>query len=254
MIEDEENMIKRKLGLECGLKKITEQKSYEVRYFGSTVLVEPDRIRIREAIRHLIGDVIVKGKQRYLPKITLRVLQDRLHLKEKQRKSVEKIIPIRRLSYGTFMKSDVQLLAFNHHMEKTPAKMECFVVWCETDKALKDIGLAIYSAVKEQHFRNVRDHRKESRPSVLEEKEAIKSVEDAASCNPCLQEDVSAGKNDPNANFELHKEEDQYLSLPYLLAEETNETDLRTALEDMLKIVEEEELKDSFNSQLKCEQ
>ncbi|CAB3979168.1 low density lipo receptor adapter 1-like [Paramuricea clavata] len=244
-------MIKRKLGLECGLQKITEQRSYEVKYFGSTVLVEPDMKRIREAIRQLVGDIIVKGKERSLPKVTLRVLQDGLHLREKQKKSAEKIIPIRKLSYGTFMKSDVQLLAFNHHMEKTPAKMECFVVWCETDETLKDIGLAIYSAVREQHFQSVREHRKESRPSVLEEKEAIKSVGDA--CDPAAN-DVSTGETDPKVNFELHDDEDdQYLSLPDLSAS-ANESDLRTALEDMLKVVEEEEMKDGLKNNVKCAQ
>lgn len=248
-------MIKRKLGLECGLQRITEQRSYEVRYFGSTVLVEPDMKRIREAIRHLIGDIIVKGKERSLPKVTLRVMQDGLHLKEKQKKSLEKVIPTRKLSYGTFMKSDVQLLAFNHHMEKTPAKMECFVVWCETDQTLKDIGLAIYSAVREQHFQSVREHRKESRPSFLEPKEDIKSVEEACNdCNPAVN-NINTADTDPQLNFELHDEDDQYLSLPDLSeeSESANESDLRTALEDMLKVVEEEEMKDGLSNNVKCE-
>lgn len=245
-------MIKRKLGLECGLQKITEQRSYEVRYFGSTVLVEPDMKRIREAIRYLIGDIIVKGKERSLPKVTLRVMQDGLHLKEKQKKSLEKVIPIQKLSYGTFMKSDVQLLAFNHHMEKTPPKMECFVVWCETDQTLKDIGLAIYSAVREQHFQSVREHRKESRPSILEAKEAIKSIEEACNeCNPAVN-DINTPETDPKLNFELHEQDDQYLSLPDL-SESANESDLRTALEDMLKVVEEEEMKDGLSNNVKCE-
>jgi hypothetical protein len=244
-------MIRRKLGLECGWQKITEQRSYEVRYFGSTVLVEPDMKRIREAIRHLTGDIIVKGKERSLPKITLRVLQDGLHLKEKQKKAVEKVIPVRKLSYGTFMKSDMQLLAFNHHMGKTPARMECFVVWCETNEALKEIGLAIYSAVREQHFQSVREHRKGSRPCVLEEKETIKSAEGA--CDPAGNDDCTE-ETDPQLNFELHDESDQYLSLPDLSAESTNESDLRTALEDMLKVVEEEEMKDGLRNEVKCEQ
>ena len=242
-------MIRRKLGLECGLQKITEQRSYEVRYFGSTVLVEPDMKRIREAIRHLTGDIIVKGKERSLPKVTLRVLQDGLRLKEKQKKAVEKVIPIQKLSYGTFMKSDVQLLAFNHHMEKTPAKMECLVVWCETDETLKEIGLAIYSAVREQHFQSVREHRKGSRTNVLQEKEAIKSVQDACEA---AGSDVITEETDPQANFELHDQNDQYLSLPDL-SESTNESDLRTALEDMLKVVEEEEMKEGVKNERKSE-
>lgn len=246
-------MIKRKLGLECGLRKITEQRSFEVRYFGSTVLVEPDKKRMREAIRLLIGDIVVKGKERSLPKVTVQVLQDGLHLKEKQKKSVEKVIPVRKLSYGTFMKSDVQLLAFNHHVEKTPAKMECFVVWCETNETLKEIGLAIYGAVREQHFQSVREHRKESRPSVLKEKEAIESAKDAS--GPATNNNsAESAKSDPHVSFELHEDEnDQYLSLPDL-SESTNESDLRTALEDMLKVVEEEEMKDGLkNDEVQCE-
>ena len=252
--KDEEKMIKRKLGFECGLQKITEQRSFEVRYFGSTVLVEPDMKRIREAIRYLIGDIIVKGKERSLPKVTLRVMQDGLHLKEKQKKSLEKVIPVRKLSYGTFLKSDVQLLAFNHHMEKTPAKMECFVVWCETDQTLKDIGLAIYSAVREQHFQSVREHRKESRPSFLEPKEDIKFVEETCKdCNPAVNDSNTAETStNLQLNFELHDEDDQYLSLPDL-SESANESDLRTALEDMLKVVEEEEMKDGLSNDVKCE-
>lgn len=247
-------MIKRKLGLECGLRKITEQQSFEVRYFGSTVLIEPDMKRIREAVRHLIGDIIVKGKERSLPKVTVRILQDGIHLKEKQKKSEEKVIPIRKLSYGTFMKSDVQLLAFNHHMDKTPPKMECFVVLCETDETLKEIGLAIYSAVREQHFQSVRELRKGTRPGcVLEEKEAIKAAESA--CEPAAT-DVSRGNHceiaSLHVNFELHDETDKYLSLPDL-SDSQNESDLRTALEDMLKVVEEEEMKNCLKSGVKCE-
>ena len=251
-------MIRRKLGLECGVRKITEQRSYEVRFFGSTVLVEPDKQRIREAIRHLIGDIIVKGKERSLPKVTLRVMQDGLHIKERQKKTAEKVIPIRKLSYGTFMKSDVQLLAFNHHMDKTPAKMECLVVWCETDETLKDIGLAIYSAVREQHFQSVREQRKGSRSSDSKEKLAIiKSIE-VASSPDCpvagdTRERLESGQSDPQVNFELHDETDKYLSLPDL-SESANESDLRTALEDMLKVVEEEELKDGLKNEVKCEQ
>ena len=115
-------MIKRKLGLECGLTKITEDKCFEVRLFGSTVVVEPDVKKIREAIRNLTGDILVKGKERSLPKILLRILPDGLRVKEKQRKAEEKVIPIRKLSYGTFSKSDIQLFAFNHHISSCGAR------------------------------------------------------------------------------------------------------------------------------------
>lgn len=244
--EKEDDMIKRKLGLESGLTKITEDKCFEVRFFGSTVLVEPDVKRIREAIRDLTGDILVKGKERSLPKIVLRILPDGLRVKEKQRKAEEKVIPIRKLSYGTFSKSDIQLFAFNHHIAKTPAKIECFVVWCETDDRAREIGLAFYGAVRELHFQSVREKRRGSRSDAVR---AIECAED-----PTILLATSLDENVANSeenlpgfqlNFELHDEEDKYLSLPDL-SDAANESDLRTALEDMLKVVEEEEIKNGL--------
>lgn len=250
-------MIKRKLGLECGVTKITEDKCFEVRFFGSTVVVEPDVKRIREAIRNLTGDILVKGKERSLPKIWLRILPDGLRVKEKQRKAEEKVIPIRKLSYGTFSKSDIQLFAFNHHISKTPAKIECFVVWCETDERARQIGLAFYGAVRELHFQSVREKRRGSRNELIRgEKQAVECADDHT-----MQVALQLDENDQNTdvklpdqqvNYELHDEENTYLSLPDL-SDTTNESDLRTALEDMLKVVEEEEIKNGLKSEQKPE-
>lgn len=241
-------MIKRKLGLEYRLKKITETKCFEVRFFGSRILVEPDVKGIREIVRVLTGDILVKGKERSLPKIVLRMLPDGLHVKEKQRRAEETIIPIRKLSYGTFSKSDIQLLAFNHHISKTPAKIECFVVWCETDERAREIGLAFYGAVRELHFQSVREKRRGSRSDVLQEKQAIENAGGQTKPTAWTMGD-DGEENSPNlqVNFELHDEEDQYLSLPDL-SDSANESDLRTALEDMLKVVEEEEIKNGLKS------
>ncbi|CAB4011891.1 Hypothetical predicted protein, partial [Paramuricea clavata] len=71
------------------------------------------------------------------------------------------------------------------------------------------------------------------------------SVGDA--CDPAAN-DVSTGETDPKVSLELHDDEDdQYLSLRDLSAS-ANELDLRSALEDMLKIVEEEEMKDGLKN------
>lgn len=244
-------MIRRKLGLESGLQKITEQQSYDIRYFGSSVLVEPDVKRIREAIRHLVGDVIVKGKERSLPKVTLRVLRDGVHFKEKSKKSVEQIIPIRKLSYDTFLSSNIELLALNHHMDTTPVKMECFVVWCETDDILKQVGMEIYSALREQHFRRVREQRKESRPNVLEA--SRNGVVPSDHEGPRVRSDSNVSSFISNfslMNFELQNNEEQFLS-PSDLSDDAYESDLHSALEDMLKIVEEEEIKNGLNVEMK---
>lgn len=244
-------MIKRKLGLECGLKKITEQKCFDVRFFGSTVLTGADVKRIRQAVHKLTGDTLVKGKERSLPKIALQILPDGLHLREKQKKT-ENVIPIRMLSYGTFLKSDVQLLAFNHHITKTPAKIECFVVWCETEERTREIGLAFYGAVRELHFQSVRENRRGSRTDVLEEKQAIRCAEDQTETMAIGNNNDDERPPDRQVNFELHDDEGKYLSLPDL-SDSANESDLRTALEDMLKVVEEEEIKDGLKIEEKQE-
>ena len=236
-------MIRRKLGLECGLKRITKQKSFEVRFFGSTELFEPDVKAIHKAVRKITGDTIVKGKERSLPKMMLQILPDGLHVTDKQNKTFEKVIPIRKLSYGTFSKSDIQLLAFNHHITKSPVQMECFVVWCETNERAREIGLALYGAVRELHFQSVREKRNGQRAGLEpeNEKQADRSRSDGIAERMTATAPAVASDDSEDASFELHKDsEDNYLSLPDM--SDPNETELRTALEDMLKVVEEEEL------------
>ncbi|EDO45247.1 predicted protein [Nematostella vectensis] len=134
------------------------EKIFQAKYLGFVSTNEPGVAGIEQAVRKIYDNV--KLEEKSCPKITLEVCKEGLKITEAKRHQDCRFYPIKDMSYCTLNRYETCIFAFNHHVSKSPRKVECHAVMCNSEEKAKDIALALYSAFREGHFEELRKERK----------------------------------------------------------------------------------------------
>lgn len=147
-----------------GSVDITPGTLFRVKYLGSTRTFEPGVTAIEKAVEKIQHEI--KVAEKICPKVILEVTSDGIRFTEVKKSKGPRFIPLDSISYGAPANTNTvhltNVFAFNHHISKSPLVVECHAVLCESEETSRAIRLAVYSAFREGHFRDLRRERKKS--------------------------------------------------------------------------------------------
>ena len=138
-----------------GRANLEEEKTFQAKYLGCTNNNEPGVNGIDKAVKRIYD--AVKNEEKTCPKVSLEVKKDEMTITQGQKKTS---FAIKDISYCSLNRLDSNIFAFNHHVSKSPFKVECHAVMCTSEEKAKAIGQALYCAYREGHFEELRKKRK----------------------------------------------------------------------------------------------
>jgi hypothetical protein len=216
-----------------GRANLEEEKTFQVKYLGCTNNTEPGVTGIDKAVKIIYNGV--KAEEKTCPKISLEVEREVMTLVQGQKKQS---FPIKDISYCSLNRLESNIFAFNHHISKSPFKVECHAVMCSSEEKAKAIGQALYSSYRESYFEELRKKRK-GRVNQNSPNELSKLDDDVPS--------TSSGREENGRDNDCYKDSDSKTTPNCCSTTEVVDNELDCIVQDMLNTVERE--KESLEDQ-----
>lgn len=177
---------------------IQEDCIFQAKYMGYTSNTEPGVSGIDRAVKKIHDRM--KNEDKTCSRITVEVNKEGMTFIYNGSQK-RQFFALRDISYCSLNRFDTSIFAFNHHISKSPLKVECHAVLCNSEEKARAIGQSLYSAYREGHFEELRKERKKKITSSGLEPQTEKTNEE----NPCT--DSHATKTEVKAGV-LDKELD----------------------------------------------
>lgn len=174
-----------------GRANIQEERVFQAKYMGCTTNTEPGVTGIDKAVKKIHDRM--KNEDKTCSRITVEVSKEGMTFSfaGSQKKQ---LFTIQDISYCSLNRFDTNIFAFNHHISKSPLKVECHALLCTTEEKARAIGQSLYSAYREGHFEELRKERRKKQPNSTNlEPETEQTNEENPSESNVKKTDAKAG-------------------------------------------------------------
>lgn len=170
---------------------IQEECIFQAKYMGSTPNTEPGVSGIDRAVKKIHDRM--KNEDKTCSRITVEVNKDGMTFTYNGSQK-KQFFALRDISYCSLNRFDTCIFAFNHHISKSPLKVECHAVLCNSEEKARAIGQSLYSSYREGHFEELRKERKKKiTPTGIEPQTEMTNDDKASHSDNAKKTEMKAG-------------------------------------------------------------